>query len=88
MRRNDVAWRRIGTLKNRYDWIMKTVGVAFVDANSWLEDWDFATNGLRINRRGARRISQLYSRVGGLGGKGKILYDIFVNCNWVSTRWQ
>ena len=41
------------------------------DLNSWLEDWDFARDGLHINRRGARRLSQLYCRVGGLGGRGK-----------------
>jgi len=28
--------------------------VTFVDRNSWLEDWDFARDGLYINRRGAR----------------------------------
>jgi hypothetical protein len=37
----DVAWRRIGALNDRYDWIAKTLGVTFVDPNSWLEDWDF-----------------------------------------------
>ena len=88
LRRTDVARRRIGTLNDRYDWITKSVGVTFVDPNSWLEDWDLATDGLRINRRGARRLSQLYSRVGGLGGRGKILYDVFVDCNSVATRWQ
>lgn len=31
LRRTDVVWRRIGTLKDRYDWIAKTFGVAFVD---------------------------------------------------------
>jgi hypothetical protein len=47
------------------------MGVIFVDPNSWLEDWDFARDGLHINQRGARRLSQLYSRVGGLGSRGK-----------------
>jgi hypothetical protein len=42
LRRKDVAWRRIGVLNGRYDWIAKTLGVTFVDPNSWLEDWDFA----------------------------------------------
>ena len=35
------------------------------------EDWDFARDGLYINWRGARRLSQLYSRVGGIGGRRK-----------------
>jgi len=66
-----VAWRRIETLNNRYDGIAKTLGVTFVGPDSWFEEWDFARDGLHINRRGARRLSQLYSRVGGLGGRGK-----------------
>jgi hypothetical protein len=47
------------------------LGVTFADPKRWLEDWLFARDGLRINRRGARRLSQLYSRAGGLGGRGK-----------------
>jgi hypothetical protein len=38
----------------------------------WLEDWDFASDRLLINRRGARRLSQLYSSIGGLGSRGKM----------------
>jgi hypothetical protein len=71
LRRADVAWRHIGALNDRYDWIAKSLGVTFVDPNSWLEDWDFAKDGLHINRRGAKRLTQLYSRVCGLGGRGK-----------------
>jgi hypothetical protein len=48
--RTDVAWRCIGALHDRYDWIAKTLGVTFVDPNSWFEDWDFARDGLHINR--------------------------------------
>ena len=59
LRRTDMAWRRIGALNDRYDWIAKALGVTFVDADSWLEDWDFVRDGLHINRRGARRLSQL-----------------------------
>jgi hypothetical protein len=71
LRRTDVAWRHIGALNDGYDWIAKTLGITFVDPNSWLEDWDFAKDGLHINYIGARRISQLYSGVSGLGGRGK-----------------
>ena len=45
--------------------------LTFVDSNSWLEDRDFARDGLRINRRRVRRLSQLYSRIGGLSSSGK-----------------
>jgi hypothetical protein len=71
LRWTDVSWRRIGALNDRYEWIAKTLGVTFVDPNSWLEDWDFAKDGLHIHRRGARRLSQLYSGVSGLGDRGK-----------------
>jgi len=36
--RTDVAWRRIGALNDKYDWIAKTLGVTSVDPNSWPED--------------------------------------------------
>jgi hypothetical protein len=39
-RRRDVSWRRIGALKGRHDKIAKTLGVTFVDPNSWIENWD------------------------------------------------
>jgi hypothetical protein len=71
LRRTDVTWRRIGASNDRYDWIAKTLGVTFVDPNSWLEDWDFARDGLNIKRRGPRRLCQHYSRFSGLGGKVK-----------------
>jgi hypothetical protein len=31
LRRRDVTWRR-----DRYDWVSKTLGVTFVDLNSWV----------------------------------------------------
>jgi hypothetical protein len=79
LRRTDVAWRHIGALNDRYDWIAKTLGVTFVDPDSWLEDWDFARDGLHINRRGARRLSQLYFRDVGLGGRGKMVCHLILN---------
>jgi hypothetical protein len=71
LQRTDVSWWRVGALNDRYNWIAKTLGTTFVDPNSWLEDWDFAREGLHINHRGARQLSQLYSRVVELGGRGK-----------------
>jgi hypothetical protein len=41
LRRRDVSWRQIGALNGRYDQIAKTLGVTFVDLNSWIENWDF-----------------------------------------------
>ena len=71
LRRADVSWRRIGALNDKYDWISRALGVTFVDPNNWVEDWDFAMDGLHINRRVTRRLGQLYSRVSELGGRGK-----------------
>jgi hypothetical protein len=42
LKRRDVAWRRIGALSDRYDWVANALGITFVDRNSWIEDWDFA----------------------------------------------
>jgi hypothetical protein len=42
-----------------------------LDLDSWIENWDFSRDGLHINRSGARRLSQLYSRVCGFGGGGQ-----------------
>jgi hypothetical protein len=67
-----VSWRLIGALISRYDWIAKTLGIIFVDPNSWIENWDFSRDGLHINRSGAARLSQLYSRVCGFGGEDRI----------------
>jgi len=68
LRRRDVSWRRIGAVNSRYEWIAQALKVTFVDPNSWVDDWDFGRNGLYINRRGARHLGQLYSRVCGIGG--------------------
>jgi hypothetical protein len=52
-----MSWRWIGALNSRYDWVAKTMGVTFVDPNSWVENWDFGRDGLHINQNGARRLS-------------------------------
>ena len=66
-----MSWWRIGALNDSYDWIAKTMGVTFMDPNSWLVDWDCERDGLHINRRGARRLSLLYSTFGALDSRGK-----------------
>jgi len=40
--------------------------LTFFDPNSWIEDGDFARNGLHLVGRGKRRRGQLYVRVSGL----------------------
>jgi hypothetical protein len=49
LRRRHVSWRRIRALNGRYDCIAKTLGITFVDPNSWIENWDFSRYGLHIN---------------------------------------
>ena len=70
LRRRDVSWRRIGALNDRFDWIANALGITFVDPNSWIQDGDFAGDGLHLNGRGKRRLGQLYARVSGLDGGG------------------
>ena len=46
------------------------MGLTFVDPNSWLEDWDFARDGLHLNGIGKRRLGQLYTRDSGFYAGG------------------
>ena len=66
LRRRDVSWWRIGALNDRFDWVANTLGLTFVDLNSWMEDGDFARDGLQLNGSGKRQLGQLYARVSGL----------------------
>jgi hypothetical protein len=68
LRRQDVSWWRIRAINSIYEWVAQTLGVTFVDPNSWVDDWDFGRDGLRINQREARHLRQLYSSVRGIGG--------------------
>jgi hypothetical protein len=77
IRRRDVSWQHIGALKDRYDWVARTLGVTFVDTNSWIEDWDFGTDGLHINRSEARKLGQLYARVCDSGGRVQSRSDCY-----------
>jgi len=45
LRRTDVSWRRNGALNDRFDWVA-----------SWIEDGDFAGDGLHLNGRGKRQL--------------------------------
>jgi len=73
LRRRDVSWRRIGALNDRFDWVANALGFTYVDPTNWVEDGDFARDGLHLNGRGRRRLGQLYARVSGLdvGGSGE-----------------
>jgi hypothetical protein len=61
-----VSWGRIGALNDRFDWVANALEITFVDPNTWIEDGDFARDGLHLNGRGKRRLGQLYARVSGL----------------------
>jgi hypothetical protein len=65
LRRRNISWRRIGAL-NEINWVANTLGVTFVDPNSWIDDGDFTRDGLHLNGRGKRRLRQLYARISGL----------------------
>jgi hypothetical protein len=73
LQRRDVSWRRTGALNDRFDWLANAMGLTFVDPDSWIEDGDFAKDGLHLNGRGKRRLGQIYARVSGLdvGGSAR-----------------
>ena len=70
LRRRVLSWRRIGALNDTYDWVANVLGLAFVDPNSWMEDGDFARDGLHLKGRGKRRLGHLCARARGLDVKG------------------
>jgi hypothetical protein len=76
LRRRDVSWRRIGALNDSLNWVANALGLTFVDPNSWIEDGDFARDGLHLNGRGTRRLGQLYARVSGLDAGGLAVSDM------------
>jgi hypothetical protein len=59
LRRRDVSWRRIGALNDTFDWVANALEITFVDPNTWIEDRDFARDGLHLNGRRKRRPGQL-----------------------------
>jgi hypothetical protein len=63
LRRRDVSWRRIGGLNDRYDWVTNALGLTSAVPNSWIEEGDFARDGLNLNGRRKRRLGQIYSIV-------------------------
>ena len=70
LRRRDISWRHIGALNDRLDCVANALGLTFIDPNSWIEDGDFARDGLHLNVRGKTRLGQLYARVSGLDVEG------------------
>jgi hypothetical protein len=68
LQRQDVSLWHIGAVNSRYEWIQKTLGVTFVDPNSWVDDWDFGRDDLHINWTGATHLDQLYFRVCPISG--------------------
>ena len=54
LRRRDVSWRHIEALSDRFDWVASALGPTFVDPTNWIEDGNFARDGLHLNGRGKR----------------------------------
>ena len=41
LQRRDVSWWHTDAVNSRRKWVVKMLGVTFVDPNSWVDDWDF-----------------------------------------------
>jgi hypothetical protein len=63
LRRKDVHWRKIGRVNEAFEWVAERLGVEFVDPNSWMDDRDFARDGVHLNRRGVVALEELYLRM-------------------------
>ena len=61
-----MSWRRIGALNDRLHWVANALELTSVVQYSWIEEGDFARDGLHLNGRGKRRLGQIYARVTGL----------------------
>jgi lysophospholipase L1-like esterase len=55
---------------DRFEWVADVLGLTFVDPNSWIEDQDYARDGLHLNGKGKRRLGQIYARFSGLNVGG------------------
>jgi hypothetical protein len=49
-----MSWRHIGALNDRYSWVANALELTFFDPDSWIEEGDFARDGLHPNGRGKR----------------------------------
>lgn len=56
-------------MNDTHDWVANTLGIAFVDPNSWIKDGDFGRDELHLNQRGARRLGHFCCRMCNFGGE-------------------
>jgi hypothetical protein len=61
----------VGAANNRLEWVARNLGATFVNPNSWIRDVDFGRDGLHLNRNGARKLGDLYSRVFGIDSESQ-----------------
>jgi hypothetical protein len=66
LRSRGVNWRRVGAANDRLEWVARNLGATFVEPNSCILDVDFGKDGLHLNRNGARKLGDPYSRVCGI----------------------
>ena len=66
-------WLRVGAVNHRLEWVARNLGVTFVDPNSWIRNVDFGRDGLHLNRNGARKLGDLYSRIYGIDSKIQVM---------------
>jgi hypothetical protein len=71
LRSRCVSCRRVGAPNDRLEWVARNLEATFVDPNSWIRDVDFGRDGLQLNRKGARQLGDLYSRVCGIDSESQ-----------------
>jgi len=74
LRSKGVIWRLVRAANDILELVAGSLGATFVDPNSWIRDLDLSSDGLYLNRNGARKLGDLYPRVCGIdGGSRKVL---------------
>ena len=43
-----MSWQRIGDVNSKRERVAQTVGVTFIDPNSWVDNWNFGRDGLHV----------------------------------------
>jgi hypothetical protein len=65
----DMTWQCIKVVNDRYNQVAKTLGVIFIDRNSWIQYGDFGRGRLNLTQREVIRLGHFDSRLCNIDSK-------------------